>query len=110
METIADASTRDTPAAPTTPRIAVTVIGAHLVMDYGSEERARAAMESGAWLDDLDAIEAEARSTPAEALREALEHVLDVWPAPSPEEFARLHRVLTGHESCSPHNREAGER
>ena len=127
-------------------------------------------MESGAWLDDLDAIEAEARSTPAEALplgartdetaiaatldmdfavlamtdqpalpveddgyhehtgvpcrtcvamglparstpaealREALEHVLDVWPAPSPEEFARLHRVLTGHDSCSPHNREA---
>ena len=47
------------------------------------------------------------RSTPAEALREALEHVLDVWPAPSPEEFARLHRVLTGHDSCSPHNREA---
>jgi hypothetical protein len=49
----------------------------------------------------------EARSTPAEALREALEHVLDVWAAPSPEEFARLHRVLTGHDSCSPHNREA---
>lgn len=43
----------------------------------------------------------------AEWLREALEHVLDVWPAPSPEEFARLHRVLTGHDSCSPHNREA---
>ena len=37
----------------------------------------------------------------AEGLREALEHVLDVWPAPSPEEFARLHRVLTGHDSCS---------
>ena len=30
----------------------------------------------------------------------ALEHVLDVWPAPSPEEFARLHRILTGHDSC----------
>jgi hypothetical protein len=35
-------------------------------------------------------------------LREALEHVIDVWSAPSPEEFARLHRVLTGHDSCSP--------
>jgi hypothetical protein len=33
-------------------------------------------------------------------LREELEYVLDVWTAPSGEDFARLHRVLYGTDTC----------
>ena len=48
---------------------------------------------------DTAHLASQERPQPAE-LRNALEHVLDVWPAPSPEEFARLHRIVTGHDSC----------
>jgi hypothetical protein len=97
---------RDTPVAPTTP---LDDLWAELLLDAcASDGPIRDNDVRQAIKHYRPKIEAALdRSTPAEALREALEHVLDVWAAPSPEEFARLHRVLTGHDSCSPHNREA---
>ena len=76
-------------------------------------------MESGAWLDDLDAIEAEARSTPAEALDVRLLEAIEREKRRSiryPEDIG--HDIGMAHAQdiirreirrLSPHNREAGE-